>query len=50
MDCRTTAAHKFRKTLGFRQYDTILTKGKSVLTKIMTLFEGENMQTYYSKL
>ena len=35
MDCRTTSAHKFRTTLGFKQYNVILTKGQSVLTKIM---------------
>ena len=26
MDRRTTAAHKFRTKLGFKQYDVILTK------------------------
>ena len=26
MDCRITAAHKFRTRLGFKQYDVILTK------------------------
>ena len=41
MDCRTTAEHKFRKRLVFKQYDKILTKEQSVLTKIMTSFEGE---------
>ena len=45
MDCRTTLTHKFRTRLGFKQYDVILTKEQSVLTKIMSLFEGENMQT-----
>ena len=47
MYCRTTWAHKFRTGLGFKQYDVILTKEQSVLTKIMSLFEGENMQTQY---
>ena len=47
MDCRTTSAHKFRTRLGFKQYDDILTKEQSVLTKIMCLSEGENMQTQY---
>ena len=47
MDCRTTSAHKFRTRLGFKQYDVILTKEESVLTKIMSSFEGENMQTQY---
>ena len=26
IDCRITAAHKFRTRLGFKQYDVILTK------------------------
>ena len=47
MDCRTISAHKFRTRLGFKQYDVILTKEQSVLTKIMCSFEGENMQTHY---
>ena len=58
MDCRTTMAHKFKtmdcrtrdhkfRTLGLKKYDVILTKEQSVLTKIMSLFEGENMQTQY---
>ena len=49
MDCRTTA-HKFRTRLGFKQYDVILTKHQSVLTKIMSSFEGENMQAQYKVL
>ena len=44
MDCRTTSAHKFRTRLGFKQYDVIFTKEQSVLTKIMSSFEWENMQ------
>ena len=47
MDCRTTSAHKFRTRLGFKQYDVILTKEQSVLTKVMSSFEVENMQTQY---
>ena len=50
MDCRTTAAHKFRIRLGFKQYDIILTKEQSVLTKIKISFEGENMQTQHGVL
>ena len=45
MDCRATSTHKFRTRLGFKQYDVILTKEQSVLTKIISSFEGENMQT-----
>ena len=45
MDCRTTSDHKFRTSLGFKQYGMILTKEQSVLTKITSSFEGEYMQT-----
>ena len=45
MDCRTTSAHKFGTRLAFRQFNAILTKEQSVLRKIMSSFEGENMQT-----
>ena len=50
MDCRTTSAHKSRARLGFKEYDVILTKEESVFTKIMILFEGENMKTQYNVL
>ena len=50
MDCRTTLAHKFGTRLGFKQYDVILTKEQSVLTKIMSSLDGENMQTQYNVL
>ena len=50
MDCRTTSAHKFRTRLGLKQFDVVLTKEQSVLTKIMSSFEGENMQTQYNVL
>ena len=50
MDCRTISAHIFRTRLEFKQYDVILTKEKSVLKKIMSSFEGENMQTQYNVL
>ena len=43
-------SHKFRTRLGFKRYDVILTKEQSVLTKIMSSFEGENMQTQYKVL
>ena len=33
MDCRKISAHKFRKRLGFKQYDAILTSEQSVLQK-----------------
>ena len=47
MDCRTTSAHEFRTRLGFEQYNVILTKEQSVLSKILSSFEGENIQTQY---
>ena len=43
MDCRTTAAHKSRTRLGSKQYDLILTEKQSVLTRIISSFEGQNM-------
>ena len=49
MDCRTTAAHKVRTRLEFKQYDVILTKEQSVLTKMKISFEGEkHANTIYS--
>ena len=42
MDCRTR--------LEFKKYDIILTKEQSVLTRIMSSFEGEIMQTQYNVL
>ena len=50
MICTTTAAHKFRITIVFKQYDVILTKEQSVLTKMKSSFEREKMQTQYSVL
>ena len=50
MNCRTTLAHIFKKRLGFKLYDVILTKEQSKLTKIMSLFESENMKTQHSVL
>ena len=35
IDCRTTSAHKFRTRLEFKQYDVIITKEQSVVTKTM---------------
>ena len=48
MYSRKTEAHKFRRRLGFKQFDVSLIKEQLVLTKI--LFEEENMQTKYSVL
>ena len=50
MDWTTTTPHKFRTRLGFKQYEVILTKELSVLTKIMTSFERENLKAQYNVL
>ena len=50
MDCRKTAAHKFRTRLRLKKYDIILTKEQPMLTKIRSSFERENMQIQYSVL
>ena len=47
MDCRTTAAHKFRARLGFKQYIYILTKEHSGLMKTNISFEGKDMKTQF---
>ena len=47
MDCRTTLAHQFKTRLQFKQGNVILTKEESVVTKIMSLFEGKKMQIQY---
>ena len=50
MNCRTTSAHKFRIKLGFKQFDVILRKEQLALTKIMSSFEGKNMEKQYNVL
>ena len=50
MDCRTRAVHKSIIRLMLKQFDVILTKEQSVLTKIKSSFKGKNMQTLYSVL
>ena len=50
MDCKTIAALKFTIRLVLKQYDVISEAEQSVLTKIKSSFEGENMQTQYSML
>ena len=40
MDCRATSAHEFKATLRFKQYNVILTKEHSMLTKVRSSFEG----------
>ena len=41
MDCRIATAHKFRTRLVFKQYNVVLTKAQSLLTKKSSF---ENMQ------
>ena len=48
MDCRTTPAYTFRIRLGFKQDGTILAIEQSLLTKIMSSFDGTNVQTQYN--
>ena len=47
MDCRTTSTHKFRKRIGFKQYDVFLTTEQLVLTKMEKSSKEENMQNQY---
>ena len=48
INCRSTAAHKFRTRLVFRQHDIILTEEQPLLTKFKSSFEGKNMEAQYS--
>ena len=41
IDCRTTAVHKFRTRLGFKQYDVILNMVQLVLLDKKSSFEGK---------
>ena len=50
LDCRTTAAHKFRTWLGFRKNHVVLIQEKSVLTKTMSSFERKNIYKQYNVL
>ena len=50
MDFGTILAHKLRTRLEIKQRDVILLKEQSMVTKIMSSFEGENMQTQYNVL
>ena len=42
MDCRTTPAVEFKRRLGFKQYDPLMTQEQSVLTKLDTYVETED--------
>ena len=41
MDCRTPTPSEFGSKLGFDQHDLIMTKGQSVLTKVLKIFARE---------
>ena len=43
MECKTTSAHKYKTRLRFTKSKFISTKEQSLLTRIMSSFEGENM-------
>ena len=47
MDTRTTGAVKFRATLVINQHDAILTKEKSIDSKIMKVFSDEEIIEQY---
>ena len=47
MDTRTTGAVKFRATLGINQHDPILTKEKSIDSKITKVFSDEEIIEQY---
>ena len=42
MDCRTAPAVDFKRRLGFKQYDPIMTQEQSVLTQLHTFFKTED--------
>ena len=50
MDCRTTPAVEFKRRLGFKQYDPIMTQEQSVLTKLDTYLETEDKLSQHSVL
>ena len=50
MDCRTTPAVEFRKRLGFKQHDPIMTQEQSILTKLGTYFKTEDELFQHSVL
>ena len=44
MNCRTDEPCKFKKKLGFKIHDVIITKEQTAISTIKDAFEGENMQ------
>ena len=43
MDCRTPTAIQFRSKLGFNQHDLLMTKQKSILTRVVKIFTREKI-------
>ena len=50
IDCRTPTAIEFKSKLGFKQYDSVMTKEQSVLTRIMKIFASEKILLKHSVL
>ena len=50
IDCRADKSYSFKKNLGFKVYNVINTKEKTIMNSIKDMFEGENIQTQYSVL
>ena len=46
MNCTKTATHKFRTTLGFKQYHVILAEVQSLVAKIMTHLKEKTCKQY----
>ena len=45
MDCRTDKSCNLKKNLGFKFYNVINAKEKTIINSIKDTFEGENIQT-----
>ena len=50
MDCRATPAVEFKKRLGFKQCNVIMTQEQSILTKTDTCFKTEDKLFEHSVL
>ena len=50
MNCRTGKSCNLKRKLGFKLYNVINTKEKTVINSIKDAFEGEDMQTQYTVL
>ena len=50
MDCRTTPAVNFETTIGFKQYNPIMTQEQSILSKVVSLFATEKIILQHNDL